>query len=303
MEHEGAKKVDLQEKNSRVLLILPSLLSGLLRRRRFVDRVYEYIDEVLKRGEDESLVKLRKSIEKADEEGKFWEKEDVSVDPSKTIMLTYLFGDMYTKALGLATGGNIQAEVYSVEELEKEEIQRIVKNHFTGKLEPGTQPVFLRVYEDTLAQPVAEKEANHWLEIRRLLAKIGASVDLNTKLLEMLENLEHSTETERIWPLGKTVCVNLYNWFCSNSEFLKALADKKNETPIEQVLEGYERNSENDLLFEILLKRLPRPQIDPIPMCAELLAVLIAAYNYESIPINIQRITETWQVLEAAGIR
>lgn len=300
MGQTDTKRVSLQEKNSRILTLLPSLASGLLRRQRYVDKIYGYIDDLVGQNEDKSLVELREAIEKMDKEGSLWDKDDVTVDPNKTILLTYAFGDMYTKALAMATSGNIRADVLTAKPVEEEQLKEIVAAYFNGKLEKGTQPVFLRVYSDVQSQEVPEKEANHWLELRRMLAEVGLLLVLETKKIEALT--EKPEEKERKWPLGHSTSVDPYNWYCSSDEFLDSCDGTFPEIPITDILQHYEKNEENELLFDFLLKRKPKVHANELPICTQLLAVLIAAYNYESVPIRKEQISEPWQILEAVNI-
>lgn len=291
MELAEPKRVSLHEKNSRILTMFPSWASGLLRRRRYVEKIYEYIA-----GFEEDLDELKLDIERFDEEGRLFEKADVVLDLNKSILLTYAFGDMYTKALALATGGNIRADVLG----EGVDLENAAEEYFTGKQEKTSPPMFLRVYNDTVVEEVPEKETNKWLELRRMLAEVGLTLKLDTKTVEISE--ESPKEEERKWPQGEFVTVDPYNWFCSSEEFLDEYPPTGAEIPAEDIIKDYERNGENGLILDFLLRRQPKVSVDPLPICTQLLAVLLAAYNYESVPIRKEKVTEAWQILEALSI-
>lgn len=291
MELTEPKRVSLHEKNSRILTMFPSWASGLLRRRRYVEKIYEYMA-----GFKVDLDELKLDIERFDEEGKLSEKSDVVLDLNKSILLTYAFGDMYTKALALATGGNIRADVLG----EGVDLENAVEEYFTGKLEKSSPPIFLRVYNETMAEEVPEKETNQWLELRRMLAEVGLTLKLDTKKVEL--SGESPKEEGRVWPQGEFVTVDPYNWFCSSEEFLEEFPPTGAEIPAEDIIKEYERNDDNRLMLLFLLKRRPKVSVDPLPICTQLLAVLLAAYNYKSVPIRKEKVKETWQILEALSI-
>lgn len=291
MEEAETKRVSIHEKNSRILTLFPSWASGLLRRRRYVDKIYDFIDSL------EDMDELKLEIEMLDGEGRLTKKEDIVVDKNKTILLTYAFGDMYTQALALATGGNIRADVVG----EGIDLDKVVEAYFKGKLEKETPPVFLRVYNELLVEDVPEKETNELLELRRMLAGVGLVLNLDSKKVEVAENA-NTPEKEREWPSGEFVSVDPYNWFCSNKDFLEDCPAKGPHIPIENILKHYDKNEENALLLEILEMRSPKVHADPLPICTQLLAVLLAAYNYECAPIRKVEIKETWQILEALSI-
>lgn len=271
--------------------MFPSWASGLLRRRRYVEKIYEYMA-----GFKVDLDELKLDIERFDEEGKLSEKSDVVLDLNKSILLTYAFGDMYMKALALATGGNIRADVLG----EGVDLENAVEEYFTGKLEKSSPPIFLRVYNETMAEEVPEKETNQWLELRRMLAEVGLTLKLDTKKVEL--SGESPKEEGRVWPQGEFVTVDPYNWFCSSEEFLEEFPPTGVEIPAEDIIKEYERNDDNRLMLLFLLKRRPKVSVDPLPICTQLLAVLLAAYNYKSVPIRKEKVKETWQILEALSI-
>lgn len=291
MELAETKRVSLHEKNSRILTMFPSWASKLLRQRRYVEKIYEYMA-----GFEEDLDELKLDIERFDKEGKLFEKSDVVLDLNKSILLTYAFGDMYTKALALATGGNIRADVLG----EGVDLENAVEEYFKGKLEKTSPPIFIRVYNETVMEEVPEKETNRWLELRRMLAEVGLTLKLDTKTVEL--SGESPKEEERRWPQGEFVTVDPYNWFCSSEEFLEEFPPTGAEIPAEDIIKDYERNDDNGLLLDFLLKRLPKVPVDPLPICTQLLAVLLAAYNYEIVPIRKEKVKETWQILEALSI-
>lgn len=242
---------------------------------------------------------LKLEIETLDRAGRLAEKEDIVVDKNKTILLTYAFGDMYTQALALATGGNIRADVVG----EGVDLEKVVEDYFKGFLEKKTPPVFLRVYNEALVEDIPEKETNELLELRRMLAAVGLELNLDSKKVEVVEATEKTPEKkERKWPGGEFVSVDPYNWFCSNEDFLEDCPAKGPQIPIESILQHHDKNEENALLLDILLKRSPKVHADPLPICTQLLAVLLAAYNYESVPIRKEEIKETWQILESLSI-
>ncbi|QRG38758.1 hypothetical protein FDK38_003176 [Candidozyma auris] len=299
MTSEEAKGSLLVDENARLLTLFPALASRLLKSQRCVDQIYEYINQLLQQEDDATLRQVKEDIEKLDKERKLKNSFYDSVDSNKTILLTYAFGDMYTQALSMATGGNIRADVLNAEELRQDQLEELVRQFMTGNQSEKMYPIFLRVYNNIIDEHVAVKERNHWLELRRMLGKVGATLNLDTKKVG-IDN-DPSEEIGRVWPEGEYTSVDPYNWFCSSEEFICDSGDDKEHISSEQLLEGYERNEVNEPLFNFLLKRGPKVP-KKLPICTQLLAVLIAAYNYESIPIQIKQISEPWQVLEALSI-
>lgn len=302
--------------NAAIFAILPSVSRGLLKSTDYIDVVFRFLDVERRKAErarDEittsRLAKVEQDLQGLQESEKFRQllsplsaEKVIEIDHDKTVVLAHTFGAVYSQALALATNGSIKAEILSNKgELLPEELQEATRNYFLQSR--GKLPILIKVSKEPVIVKTAPqvKEPNIYLEIKKMLAKLKFSLDLETFSVELSESSElleisdtpKEIEALALPDLGPEVTVNVYNWFCSCDQFLDTLNCYHNATGDEMAANLH---SEESSIISRWFASSSCNHISPLPICMHLLAVVIAVHNMESVEIQCRQISSVTQL-------
>lgn len=271
----------------------------MLRATNYTDTVLRYLDLERKRAQrthDEittaRLTKIHEELASFRKKGlPVAEKKVVEIDHDKTVLLAHTFGPKYTQALALATGNGIRAEVYVEEtELTSDELHEIARKYFLENR--GKTPIFIRVLKDpAVIENTEVKEPNVYLQIRKLLAKVGLTFNLESFSVEKAQDKEPFPESvEKNEPYhGPEVTVNVYNWFCTCEQFTHDIARYHNATS-EDILS--QLSGVDNAILARWFSQSDCNHISPLPICMHLLAVVLAVHNFETAGISTHQIRD-----------
>lgn len=306
----------LLDENAAIFAVLPSVSRGLLNSTNYIDVVSRFLDVERRKAErarDEittsRLAKVEQELRELQGTERFQQVLDIlnaervtEIDHEKTVLLAHTFGPVYSHALALVTNGSIKAEILSNKaKFLPEELQEATKNYFLQSR--GNVPIFIRVSKEPAIVKTAPqvKEPNIYLEIKKMLAKLKLSLDLETfsvglsKSSDLPEISEPPKESEAqvLSDLGPEVTVNVYNWFCSCDQFLDKLNCFHNVTGAEMAARLH---SEESSIMSRWFASSSCNHISPLPICMHLLAVVIAVHNIESVEIQCRQISSVMQI-------
>lgn len=283
--------------NAAVLSIVPSLAPGLLRSVEYIETVYSFLEthrlRALRRHDTVTaarLGKIRAELELLHQQGILKIPEPlVEVDANKTVLLAHAVGPIYTEALALATGHAIRIEVYDdTQELDSDVLRAVATSYLSHNR--GATPVFVRVARQPLVEPsvAPPQDSNVYLHLRRILEKMGATVNLDTFAVE--QSNVPNFQQEKFLPSSPEVTVNVYNWYCSCEEFAAKIA-------------GHHQCTSHEMRNQITIDSSPIVaawfrdgrcnHVSPLPLCMHLLAVVIALHNVEQVPPLVHQV-RTW---------
>lgn len=296
----------IHNKNTSVLTILPSLGPGLLITRKRLDVLRSFLESSCKdnsSGLEHQLNHAKKGFDKL---GLSKDELVLGLDEEKSFILAHSFPEHYTGALALLTNKAIYFEIWG----KTDESPKIaIDQYMSGEKEH--LPVFVRV------KSVEEKKKNtdktvedHQCaaaEFNRLLQPLGYTYDSHTKKFTPLDDHRSTDCTKILWniteeegplPRNSFVHTDPYSWFCSCSEYLKALSEQRScltigreiTEPVQQKLNCGKSNA----IFSFLLNsHCFHP--NSLAICRHLLALLLAALNWDTVCahglISIARVT------------
>lgn len=291
----------LLDENAGVLSVLPSVSIGLLNTVQYIDSIYKFLEKLLARAQKahdvqmfERLLLVQAELTELRQRGEISPgSKSIEVDSDKTLLLAYTFGSIYPEALALASDHGIRIEVFDdTRDLTTDDLELIAQNYF--RVGRGKVPVFVRVLAkpQLLAQGRQAEDPNAYLQLRRMLAKLGYTVNLETFRVEASPNSELPSQP-KVRETGSEVTVNVYNWYCSCEQF-SAEANKSHIVENDGLL-AHIQKAKSPYLYT-WLRQCGRNHMTPLPMCAHFLAVVIAVHNMEAVPIEKRQIRHVWEL-------
>lgn len=275
----------MEGENYRVFSILASAGETLLSTCSILDEVNRIIsNELAKSGQTsdtrERLRHIQNQLGGIAEQQR--PKNDLlRINNQSAILLAYTFGDIYTPALALLTGGHITMEIWGGESANLKDVEKII---FEAGGRARDTPIFFRVRAIPVASVKNEPiDINCFLQIRRILLKVQQSLDLET--LDILPSVEsrktevsemHKPSFGGVDPGTEFVLTDPHQWFCTCSEFLSANGNLNK-------LKGFELPglSEAPSIFRSLLETAVVKFPKKLPVCSHLISVILLLLNWE----------------------
>lgn len=318
-ENSPVKGDAYHDTNSGLLSVLPLLLCNLISRESVEERLLKRIDDELKphspQSDDRSIFQQRLQSLKdqligllqdgaqdglhkpVGLPGGLQKDAKIKLDANKSIMLNLMYGSMYNEALAMYQERLIQILVLSDGPDDCELLKKFIET------QDSSNAVFIKVSDPTpnvkgnlLNDPIMTSDLKKPLtvfDIRYQLRRIGLELN-NDWILQKFEPtigklLLLLPPSKRLRPNPSTQhLVDVKTWYCSctvyqlcyhNDYRMKSMADLMSKMP---------DSPETQNLQKILVPEMKNLQ--KLPLCAHLLAVLMLLYNFEAYP-NYERTT------------
>lgn len=202
-------------------------------------------------------------------------KTVVDIDPHKSFLLAHAFPKQFNEALALLTDKAIYLELWR----HSDSPNTLVDQYMSGQ--NGDSSVFVRIKETADKEEIPPISSDPLKRINQLLKPLQYT--LTRKGLERVECTEKKEKESKystlnsLLPTFNYVHVDPYTWYCSCSSYHEMQENEvfKNLGP--EIL----RNTDNEYNVSKFLENSPCLHSDRLPMCKHLMAILLAASNFE----------------------
>lgn len=285
----------LHGENADVLSLLSSLGPGLLVSKSHFEVAIAYLDDVLKDASSDSVLKdtslgddlrerftgLRAQLHDLDRAQTVPPSTVLDIDVNKSFLLAHTFPKQYNEALALLVGKSICLELWA----RSESPLALVEQYMCGQSSDAA--VFVRMKEAPEKEETREIPSDPLVRINQLLEPLRYTFTRDG--LEPFESTpaadSHDTDISvkhALLPTAGFVHVDPYTWFCSCCAFQASCQEGTvcRKRGLEIVREENLQEEKNYSLLRFLANS-PCFHPDRLPMCKHLLAVLLAAANWE----------------------